>query len=81
MAFEKIIAPTPKELFLSQVIRMILSGELKPGEWLPTERRLSELMGVNRSTVHRFLTISQKADTPSGVSAFYIHHYPAVCKI
>ena len=52
MAFEKIVAPTPKELFLSQVIRMILSGELKPGEQLPTERRLSELMAVNRSIVH-----------------------------
>lgn len=52
MAFQKIVAPTPKELFLSQVVKKILAGELKPGERLPTERDLAELLDINRSTVH-----------------------------
>lgn len=52
MDFEKIVAPSPKELFISQIVRMILSGRLRPGDRLPTERELSEKMGVNRSLVH-----------------------------
>lgn len=52
MAFQKIVAPTPKELFISQLVRQILSGELKAGEKLPTERELAEMMDINRSTAH-----------------------------
>jgi LacI family transcriptional regulator len=33
----------------------ILSGEYRPGEWLPPERQLASEMGVNRRTVHRVI--------------------------
>lgn len=52
MEFEKIIAPSPKELFVGQIVHMILAGRLRPGDKLPTERELAEKMGVNRSLVH-----------------------------
>lgn len=52
MEFEKIVAPSPKELFIEQIVRMIISGRLRPGEKLPTERELAEHMGINRSLVH-----------------------------
>lgn len=52
MRFKKIDAPSIKELFLTQIEEMILSGELKPGDALPTERELADLMGVSKTIVH-----------------------------
>lgn len=52
MAFKKIDAPSIKELFLSQIEEMILSGELKPNDRLPTERELAETMGISKTIVH-----------------------------
>ena len=52
MEFERIVAPSPKELFIEQIVTMIISGRLKPGEKLPTEREIAEQMGINRSLVH-----------------------------
>lgn len=52
MSFKKIDAPSIKELFLSQIEEMILSGELKPNDRLPTERELAETMGISKTIVH-----------------------------
>ncbi len=52
MAFREIVAPTLRELFVRQIIDMIFSGELKPGDRLPTERDLAEKMNISRSMVH-----------------------------
>ena len=52
MAFREIVAPTLRELFVSQVIEMIFSGELHIGDKLPSERELSEQMHISRSMVH-----------------------------
>lgn len=52
MTFRKIDAPSIKELFLSQIEEMILSGELKPGDRLPSERELADTMGVSKTIVH-----------------------------
>ncbi|MCI8565306.1 MAG: GntR family transcriptional regulator [Lachnospiraceae bacterium] len=52
MAFKRITAPSIKELFLSQMEGMILSGELKPGDRLPTERELADTMGISKTIVH-----------------------------
>ena len=52
MAFRKIDAPSIKELFLSQIEEMILSGELKPGDRLPPERNLADTMGISKTIVH-----------------------------
>lgn len=52
MAFKKIDAPSIKELFLSQIEELILSGELKPGDRLPSERDLADTMGISKTIVH-----------------------------
>lgn len=52
MDFSKLKAPTLKELFVRELETMILSGKLKIGEKLPTERILSEKMQVSRAVVN-----------------------------
>ncbi len=52
LPFKKIDAPSIKELFLTQVEEMILSGELKPGDPLPPERALADEMGISKTIVH-----------------------------
>lgn len=52
MSFKRIDAPSIKELFLSQLQELILSGELKPGHRLPTERELADTMGISKTIVH-----------------------------
>lgn len=52
MSFKRIDAPSIKELFLSQIEEMILSGELKPGDHLPPERELADTMGISKTIVH-----------------------------
>jgi GntR family transcriptional regulator, transcriptional repressor for pyruvate dehydrogenase complex len=44
----------PDEVF-EQIAADVLSGEMKPGEALPSERRLAELLGVSRPTVREAL--------------------------
>ena len=39
------------ELVSKQILNQILSGELKPGDRLPTERALAEQLGVSRTAV------------------------------
>lgn len=52
MKYERIVAPTVLEIFESQMQEAILSGELKIGEKIPTERELGEKLGISRSSVH-----------------------------
>lgn len=52
MIFKKIDAPSIKELFLTQIEEMILSGELKSGDRLPPERELADIMGISKTIVH-----------------------------
>lgn len=52
MEFEKITTPSLKELFIAQIHKMILSGNLHIGDKLPSERHLAELMNVSRSVVN-----------------------------
>ena len=40
MDFRPIVAPSIRELFIQQLEGAILSGQLKPGDRLPTEREL-----------------------------------------
>lgn len=55
MAFQQIVAPTVKALFVQQLEGMILSGELKPGDRLPTERELADEMKISKTVVHEGL--------------------------
>lgn len=52
MEFEKIYAPSLKDLFIHQLQDMILSGELPMGSRLPSERELCQQMGVSRAVVN-----------------------------
>lgn len=52
MLYGEIVAPTMKELFIQRIEDLILSGELKPGDKLPSERELSEEMKVSKTVVH-----------------------------
>ena len=52
MRFGEIVAPSIKELFIQKLEEMILSGELKPGDKLPTERELADEMKISKTVVH-----------------------------
>lgn len=44
----------PEDVF-DQIVGDVVSGELEPGEALPSERRLAEVLGVSRPTVREAL--------------------------
>ena len=52
MEFEKLSAPSLKDLFVKQIQGMILSGELAQGTALPPERELARQMQVSRAVVN-----------------------------
>ncbi|MGN0140689.1 MAG: FadR/GntR family transcriptional regulator [Roseburia sp.] len=52
MQFGEIVAPSIKELFMNRIETLILSGELKPGEKLPTERELADEMKISKTAIH-----------------------------
>ncbi len=52
MDFGQIVAPTIKELSVERIEGMILSGALKPGDRLPSERELAEQMKISKTIVH-----------------------------
>ncbi|MEA4895467.1 MAG: FCD domain-containing protein [Oscillospiraceae bacterium] len=51
MGFQKISALSLTDLFVQQIENMILSGELKVGEQLPSARELSLKMGISRPVI------------------------------
>ena len=52
MKFQAIVAPTITELFERQMQGMILSGQVNPGEKLPTEAELADSLHISKSAVH-----------------------------
>lgn len=52
MEFKKLNAPSLKELFISELQNMILSGKLEIGTKLPPERELADSMHVSRAVVN-----------------------------
>lgn len=56
MEFERLYAPSLKELFIQQLQGRILSGELPMGARLPSERELCEQMRVSRAVVNGGIT-------------------------
>ncbi len=72
MEFNKISAPSLKELFISEIESMILSGKLPIGSKLPSERDLAQSMQVSRAVINAgvselerkgFLTIRPRVGT------------------
>lgn len=69
MPFTELVAPSLTDLFVRQMEHMILSGELKAGERLPTERQLASQMrvslavvngGINKLAEYGFLNIKPR---------------------
>ncbi len=52
MQLTEIVAPTMKELFIKEIITLILSGQLTPGEKLLTEREMASQMKISRTIVN-----------------------------
>ena len=49
--FQEIRIESPVDKIIRQIRELITSGQLKPGDKLPSERQLSERLGVGRSNV------------------------------
>lgn len=60
MVFKKLSAPSLKELFVTELEHMILSGKLEIGEKLPPERDLAESMQVSRAVVNSGISELEK---------------------
>ena len=58
--FEKLTSPSLKELFVSRIAGLILSGKLNIGEKIPPERVLAEQMGIGKTVVHSGLQELQR---------------------
>ncbi len=52
MQFDVIVSPSLTDLFINQMEQHIISGAIKPGEKLPTERKLAEEMNVSLAVVN-----------------------------
>ena len=50
--FRKIEAGKPVDTIIKQIKKLLVSGQLKPGDRLPAERKLAEKFGVGRTHVH-----------------------------
>ncbi|MEQ3552945.1 GntR family transcriptional regulator [Pseudonocardia nematodicida] len=59
MPFSEITKRSAYEAIVAQVESAIDSGELKPGDRLPSERRLMEQFGVSRPTVREAMRVLQ----------------------
>ena len=55
MALQPVNRRSVPEAVFEQIVAEVLSGEMKPGEALPSERRLAELLGVSRPAVREAL--------------------------
>lgn len=52
MEFRRIESPSLTDLFTRQLEELIISGKMKPGERLPTERELAAQMGISVAVVN-----------------------------
>ncbi len=55
MKFKTIQKSSTPEIIIKEIIQHIKSGELKPGAKLPTERDMSQMFGVGRSSIREAL--------------------------
>ena len=44
--------PTVRQMFMDRIVSMIVSGELKPGDKLPSEREMAAQAKISKSAVH-----------------------------
>jgi GntR family transcriptional repressor for pyruvate dehydrogenase complex len=73
MPFEKITAEKLSQSVVKQIELLILRGILRPGERLPSERELSDKMGVSRPSLREAISTLQEnglLDTRAGAGIF-----------
>jgi GntR family transcriptional repressor for pyruvate dehydrogenase complex len=58
--FDALTVPTIRQMFVDRITQMILSGELKIGDVLPTERELAQEMRISKSAAHLGLSDLQR---------------------
>ena len=68
MEFEKLVSPSLKDLFITHIEAMILSGELPVGQQLPPERQLAQSMGVSRAVVNSGVAELERRHLRHGLS-------------
>lgn len=56
MEFERLVAPSLKEMFIRQIRERILSGQFPVGTRLPPEREIAQQMQVSRAVVNSGLS-------------------------
>jgi DNA-binding FadR family transcriptional regulator len=55
MALQRVNRRSVPEDVFEQIVSGVLSGEMQPGETLPSERRLAEVLGVSRPAIREAL--------------------------
>jgi DNA-binding FadR family transcriptional regulator len=55
MALQRVNRRSVPEDVFQQIVSGVLSGEMQPGETLPSERRLAEVLGVSRPAIREAL--------------------------
>ncbi len=76
MSFTRVPAQRRYMLVAEQIIRTVSSGQVQPGEKLPSDRELAEAMGVSRPTVREALLALQLlgvVDVRAGDGAYVAH--------
>lgn len=54
--FQEISVESPADKIIKQIRYLISSGQLKPGDYLPSERKLAEKLGVGRMHIRNAIT-------------------------
>ena len=49
--FQEVVVETPVDVIIKQIKQLLSSGQIKPGDRLPSERKLAEKFGVGRTHV------------------------------
>jgi len=57
MALQPVYRRSVPEDVFEQILADVLSGEMQPGESLPSKRRLAEVLGVSRPAVREALKL------------------------
>jgi GntR family transcriptional repressor for pyruvate dehydrogenase complex len=79
MQFKTIQKSSTPEIIINEIIQHIKSGELKPGSKLPTERDMSQMFGVGRSSIReaiKAMVLSGYLESSQGKGTFIRKHLP-----